>query len=154
MKAQWREDPDAPVDLEAYPDREAFYDANPEARGSGESDYGVWWRDDDRGTWRISWVHATGDVYAVRAPRPAPRDTTYAGWLQLAGLYGARMPVVVLGNVGKLRSTGPDAFDHTEPLEAILPGWGERCGELGSLAWAVRRIRNASYTTKPEPEEG
>lgn len=50
----------------AYSSIEAYYTDVPGARRSGEVDFGVWWFDAEREPWRVSWVRATGDVYAVR----------------------------------------------------------------------------------------
>lgn len=49
-----------------YPSLEAFYAGRPERARSGEADYGVHWRAGGRDwpRWRVSYVQATGEVYA------------------------------------------------------------------------------------------
>lgn len=151
--------------LETYPNIEAFYAAFPPARDSVESDYGCWWKDDDGGNWRVTYVHDTGHVYAVAA------GCTIATHLRIGGEVVAIVsagdnegPVVILGQLraftqgrearlkrerlerwkasGYRRELAAD-IHSSEPPEAgaALQGWAERCGEQGSLAWALQRVR-------------
>ena len=104
-----------------YPSLEAFYSANEARRRSPEADYGVWWRDDRRsGYCRVSYVRATGEVYAVH--------------------IGGQEQVEVLGVVP------PDPDDRVQvgygrgltyyrTLDRILEGWTDHCGSMGGLAW-------------------
>ena len=101
-----------------YRDIEAFYDDNRARRFSGEADYGVWWANGPgRWRWRVSYIEATGEVYAVN------RDT--------------EGPVEVLGIVP------PDPHDPGEvyyaTLESVLHGWAE--GGPKDIAWARERIQ-------------
>jgi hypothetical protein len=49
-----------------YRDRDAFYAADERRKHSAEADFGSRWRDDTGASWRISWLHDTGEIYAVR----------------------------------------------------------------------------------------
>jgi len=64
---------------------------------SAEVDFGVWWRlrPDDRVTWRVSWIEATGELYAREQ---APGSDRY----------------VVLGY-----------FATRDEVEAFMDGWAE-----------------------------
>lgn len=121
---------------QAFPNIAAFYQARGGER-SGERDFGVWWTD---GTsrwpnYRVSVVHSTGDVYAIREDR--------------AG--GA---VLLLGQVGR---SGSEIHPISEPCvehcaymaaEAALIGWTDHINELGSLLWVRGRLRD--YGRAPE----
>ncbi len=51
---------------------EEFYGADARRGPSGEVDFGVMWRGYSGGSWpsyRVSWIKATGEVYAVRQNR-------------------------------------------------------------------------------------
>ena len=100
--------------LNTYPNIEAFYNDDPRRRLSGESDYGVWWTNGPRWpTWRVSYIQATGEVYAVE------------------GIQGGR--VEVLGVVP------PDEgryYYHT--LDKLLDGWAEEAGR--PLSWVRERL--------------
>ena len=49
-----------------YPSLEAFYSENENRRRSTEADYGVWWINDRGwGHCRVSYLQATGEVYAT-----------------------------------------------------------------------------------------
>ena len=127
-------------DLETHPDIEAYYDAYPEARHSGESDYGVWWKDDDGGNWRVTYVHHTGHYYALHLGGTVSRRLAIAGnpILVSSGDGRSEGPVLILGQG---ETCGDLTLRDTEPSEVVLEGWAEPCGSQGSLAWAVQRIR-------------
>lgn len=108
--------------LETFADVGVFYAMRGGER-SGESDFGVWWYDDEQawsGCWRVSAVEATGDVYAV-LERPRTRNER-------------RGKVVLLGNLG-----GPD-LGYTK-AHAALEGWEQICGAADSLSWVLDRVR-------------
>lgn len=126
---------------------EDFYATYPEARHSGESDYGVWWRDDDGGVWRVSYVHATGHVYAIRAGSGVRSRMIRVGGQEIGAAFSVEHdgPVVILGKLEarpeidtRWRGRGED------PAERVLTGWADVCGQQGSLAWVAHRIQGAS----------
>jgi len=97
--------------LKTYPSIEAFYAENEERRRSGEADYGVWWTEPGRPwpKWRVSYIHNTGEVYAVQ-------------------LNGGE--VRVLGII----PPDDDVF-YYQTLNGVLDGWADVIQELGSLQW-------------------
>lgn len=104
--------------MNSYPNINAFYDDNPLRRRSGESDYGVWWRKwGDLGHWRVSYIRATGEVYAVERPEG---------------------PVEILGTVP------PDEEGlYYRTLNKVLDGWA--LSENWYLSWVRDRLSAAGY---------
>lgn len=101
---------------------EEFYAVDPRRRSSGESDYGVWWT--ERNTrwprYRVSYIQATGEVYAV-------------------ALDAKMSKVEVLARVAPDSIKPGDVYTRT--LNSILNGWAEECGLPDSLAWIRRRLQ-------------
>jgi hypothetical protein len=118
----------APRPLKIYANIEHYYDNVPAARRSGERDYGVWWKDEHGGNWRVSWVYATGDVYAIRLGRTTMIPLWAGGGIVSAG-NGREGPVILLGRVA----------DRDE-MEDRVEGWAYRCGEPNSLHWIAARV--------------
>ncbi len=98
----------------------AFYDADPRRRLSGKCDYGVWWQDDRPfPRFRVSYIKATGEVYAVE--------------------------LIGVGRVELLGQVQPDEGDHYyRTLDKILTGWADHCGEPGGLSWVRSRLEAAA----------
>lgn len=101
-----------------YPHIEAFYAECEARRRSPEVDFGVLWQ---YGGWRwplyrVSWVEATGEFYAIRQGGDA---SNLPGEIELLGTVEGR-----------------------ERAEAALAGWAEQ--EPMRLAWARARIAAAS----------
>lgn len=154
--------------LETFPDIEAFYNAHPAARHSVESDYGCWWKDDGGGNWRVTYVHDTGHVYAIGSGSTSSRSVRVGGEEVAVITPGeSHGPVVILGQLptftkereAQVKSERLEAWKasgysralslgvySSEPPEiaAALEGWAQKCGEQGSLAWALAQIRRAA----------
>lgn len=93
-----------------------FYAEDQRRERSPEADFGVFWRDESGWpAWRISWVQATGEVYAA-----AMIDGAAEVLGVIAGDLTARL--------------------RYEPVEQALEGWRERCGQPRSLGWARDRM--------------
>jgi len=118
----------------------AFYDADPNRAKSGEADYGRFWRLHPwPHHWRVSYIHATGEIYAVHQELCFHTDSDR----QLD--YG---PVFKLGIVP------PDYQDpsvyarelYYATLDRVLDGWPNACGkgrrgdDGNSLTWVRDRI--------------
>lgn len=117
-----------------YPTLAAFYGARPERRRSPEVDYGVHWRD-GRQLWpeyRVSYVQATGEVYAVRQ----------AG----RGGNAVRVLGVVPPDEDTRRETRPwdRAAAYYRTLEGILDGWADDEVSGFDLAWVEARLTQAA----------
>jgi hypothetical protein len=103
-----------------YESLEVFYRSDERRRQSVEVDSGVWWRESQPWpTYRVTWILATGELYAVAAVPGRDR-------VELLGHFGARGAV-----------------------EEALRGWADRCGELGSLGWVRRRARGITRSAAP-----
>lgn len=114
-----------------YQDIEDFYAANEDRRTSGEADFGVWWTEPGQPypKYRVSYIHATGEVYAVALNRDDK------------GPYHG--PVLLLGVVPP--DDQPDGpvgrRTYYRTLDTILEGWPQRCGQPGGLQWVRERLR-------------
>jgi len=106
-----------------YRSLEEFYGANPARRASGEADYGVWWLGDSpRPHWRVSYVHATGEVYAAQL----------GGEVEVLG--------VVPPDEEHIGALDQPWEPYYRTLDKILDGWAEHCGQPGGLAWVRERL--------------
>ena len=107
-----------PTSASLFRDLESFYGAGVNRGGSQEFDYGVHWRQgtDTSDRWRVSYIQATGEVYARREYSPL---------------------VVVLGVVPPDEAEGGPWY---RTLERILDGWEHRCGKPGGLEWVRDRL--------------
>ena len=101
-----------------FPSMGDFYAADERRLTSEECDYGVHWRLHGwAGRWRVSYVQATGEIYAVNHNRGD-------GLVFVLGVV-APDPVAE----GDRRSL------YYATLERILDGWPERCGQPDGLRW-------------------
>jgi hypothetical protein len=102
-------------------------------------DFGIWWRDDCGGVYRLTWVGARGRG-----------DVALAGELYLERVnVGARDRGWFIDRVELLCiippvPTTPDENDRPEQrVSDILDGWAEVCGEPNSVAWIRDRVAEA-----------
>lgn len=100
-------------ELKTFPSLKKFYGANYRRERSPELDFGVMWRvgTNTYSLWRVSWVKATGEVYAHNQKN------------------GEGELVLLLGVI-----QGRDA------IEVALEGWEKICNEEDSLAWMIARL--------------
>jgi hypothetical protein len=99
-----------------------FYEQKPVRRYSREVDFGSWWREDDGPAWRVTYVAATGELYAVC----------------LAGLWCDYDGQVELLNGQPISLAG---------AEGMLTGWADVCGDTCSLGWVRERLRPVRAST-------
>ena len=130
---------------------ESFYSDNPARRPSPEAGYGVHWQLDGwPGTWRVSYVRDTGEVYAVF------QGPTRAGLLptgEMAVISGTEEGLVLaLGTFPVDENAGPRDI-YYRGLEAILEGWPEHCPQPNGLEWIMRRLAS-HQPTQPTPLRG
>lgn len=137
------------LELDSFPTVEAFYLEHPAAHRSPESDYGVWWRDDDGGVWRVTYVHHTGHVYAVRSAGVRSGVANIGG--QRCVLVSAGPgdgPVIILGQLptfsdereAEVRAASPYRVAAPPEMERAMEGWPDQCGPQGGLAWVLERV--------------
>lgn len=120
--------------MKTYGSIRDYCEAVPAAKTSGEVDFGVHWKDDGGGVYRVSWVRDTGEVYAVRIGRGiGPRGLHRPSFVEPRAAWGPE-GVVILGVV-----------PSRERLEEALEGWADRCMTgRASLDWALERVAVAS----------
>jgi len=113
-----------------YPTLSAFYSARPERRRSPEIDRGLDWRDGEpsRARWRVSYLQATREIYAVR---------------MTGGIPG---PVRLLGAipVGPGTVPRPDRY-YRQALDQALEGWEDPAISGNDLAWVERQLAAARF---------
>ena len=127
--------------ITTFEDLESFYSDNPARRYSPEADYGVHWLLDDwPGTWRVSYVRDTGEVYAVF------QGPTRAGLIptgETAVISGTEEGLVLaLGTFPVDENAGPNEV-YYRGLDQLLSGWADHCTEPNGLAWMIQRIDEA-----------
>ena len=120
-------------------DLEEFYNADPRRRHSEELEFGREWSDDFGGRCEISWVEATGEVYAMREPNAQIIDD-YVGGKHVVGVSDDDLLIEVLGVVA-----GRDA------IAAVMSGWEAAMPGEDSLAWVKRRVENAASELSDPP---
>lgn len=103
-----------------------FYMSEPARWGSGEADFGVFWRDEYGQNYRVSYVQATGEVYALR-------------------LGYADTSVEVLAVVPP-DSTEPGEV-YYQTLEQVLAGWVNWIHKPNSLQWVRDRLSVTGFWT-------
>ena len=107
-----------PGDIAEFPSVDAFHDDRPDRRYSREADYGTGWYHGPRSpVWRVSYIQATGEVYACCAS---------------TGL------VKVLGVVPADPAGPGECFYLT--LEKVLDGYADPDVTGHQLMWVRRRI--------------
>ena len=97
-----------------YESLKAFYDEDPRRHRSPEADYGVHWTNGAAWPmWRVSYVQATGEVYAAELGSP--------------------------GRIEVLGTVPPDKDDiYYRTLDGLLEGWADESGR--PLSWVRERI--------------
>ena len=113
-------------EVTVYPSLEAFYSENEARRRSPEADYGVWWKDGGSDElWCVSYVQATGEVYAV-----------HIGGVEILGIVPPDPDERTRGDLRR-------ELTYYRTLDRILEGWAEHCGRPGGLAWVRERLSEA-----------
>ena len=118
---------------------EDFYNHNPDRRHSPEADYGVHWRLEGwKGSWRVSYIQNTGEVYAVHLG-PYQAGTLPTGDTLIATGH-SEGPVMLLGTFPVDEEKGPRDIFY-QGLEAHLDGWARMCPTPHGLAWVIERMQ-------------
>ena len=126
-------------DRNTFRDTEHFYSANPQRRLSPEADYGVHWRLDGwNGTWRVSYVRYTGEVYALRQVSQR-LDLLPTGDSFVRVGTGQEGPLLVLGTFPNDPEAGPSDV-YYQGLDRFLEDWTDHCGPPDGLNWLIRKM--------------
>jgi hypothetical protein len=111
---------------------EDFYQEDERRRRSTEVELGDAWTDDsDPGTpYEISWIEATGEVYAMRE--------------EASSKAAISSPTVqILGKVAQ-----------RQELEELASGWQDAMGDPGSLRWIRERLQRSIPSDEPSSSAG
>ena len=114
-----------------FPSLAEFYAGRPERACSGEADYGVHWHVSGRDwpRWRVSYVQATGEVYAC----------------EQRGACRVRVLGVVPPDPDERTSaSGYRGGTYYRTLDAILDGWADPDVSGFDLAWIEAKLAAAS----------
>ena len=132
---------------------EEFYSDNSARRSSPEAGYGVHWRLDGwTGTWRVSYVRDTGEVYAMfQGPTQFGRLPTGETVVSFGKEEGS---VLLLGHFPIDEEAGPRDV-YYRGLEHLLEGWPERCVQPNGLVWVIEKLGGSapSVTHIPGPTD-
>jgi hypothetical protein len=109
-------------------DIEQFYDADPRRRESDEVEFGREWSDANGVRTELSWVAATGELYAMAEPVEAVYMDP-VGDTRVGELPTELVTVDILGTV-------PDRA----AVDQLLDGWENAMGQANSIQWVRDRI--------------
>ena len=124
--------------MQTFSNIEDFYNDDPSRRTSPEADYGVHWKLDGwEGSFRVSYVQKTGEVYAIHlGPYRQGTLPTGEAFISTGRQDG---PVLLLGHFPVDEETRREDVFY-RGLEAHLDGWVRRCPQPNGLAWVVERL--------------
>ena len=122
-------------------DLEQFYEADPRRRHSEELEFGTDW-DEAGARTQVSWVEATGELYAMRDPLGGLQSDVI-GDMRATPVSDEQLTVEVLGVVSGRAAA-----------EAVMSGW-ENAMASGpdSLAWVRDRVAHAADEVGDSPAQ-
>ena len=129
--------------LAEFPSIEAFYDDRPERRTSGEADYGVHWQVNGRPwpQWRVSYVQATGEVYAVERGAGPVRVLGVVPPDDLEACRACREERAIHDPDYQFPVDHPfQRGTYYRTLDKILDGWADPDVSGFDLAWIERKL--------------
>jgi hypothetical protein len=112
-------------------DLEQFYNDDPRRRHSEELEFGRDWSE-GQSRCEVSWVEATGELYAMREPEVGIAADGLGG-MHVSSANARDLVIEVLGTV-----PGRDA------VESVMSGWEHAMTEPNSLGWVRDRVTNAA----------
>ena len=120
-------------------DLEQFYDADPRRRHSEELEFGTDWHE-GRARTQVSWVEATGELYAMRDPLGG-LATDVIGDMRATPVSDEQLTIEVLGTV-----------PGREAVVAVMSGW-EHAMPAGpdSLSWVRDRVAHTDSEMADPP---
>jgi hypothetical protein len=110
-------------------DIEEFYDADPRRRESEEIEFGREWSDPKGMRTELSWVEATGELYAMAEPAGSV-EMDPLGDTRVDDLPTELVTVEILGTV-----------PAREDVDQLLAGWEDAMGKgPNSIQWVRDRV--------------
>jgi hypothetical protein len=119
-------------------DLEQFYNEDPRRRHSEELEFGREWSNEG-GRCEVSWVEATGELYAMVEPT-AQYTADGVGGMHPGSMTAHDLVIEVLGVI-----PGRDAITH------VMSGWEEAMTQPNSLGWVRERVANAASEMGDSP---
>jgi hypothetical protein len=120
-------------------DLEQFYEADPRRRHSEELEFGTDW-DEAGARTQVSWVEATGELYAMRDPLGGLQSDVI-GDMRATPVSNKQLTVDVLGVV-----------PGRAAAEAVMSGWENAMASgADSLAWVRDRVAHAAAEAGDPP---
>lgn len=146
-----------------FPDLDSFFrDRGLRTRGGewleDSYDYGVWWMDENRAVYRLTWigpVHrdegASGELYLVRLSGPVIASLGADAFSVSVGQETGAVELLCTVPPADCDVCGPGGglsvhYHDPKPnarVEALLEGWGDVCGSVGSVGWLRDRAAEA-----------
>lgn len=108
-------------------DIEEFYDADPRRRASDELEFGRDWHDSFGNRFELSWVAATGELYAMLEVIEPVVDVLGAEFS--SPVPTSSVTVEVLGTL-----------PERDTVLAVLDDWRSKQGDANSIAWVRDRL--------------
>jgi hypothetical protein len=122
-------------------DLEQFYEADPSRRHSEELEFGTDW-DEAGARTQVSWVEATGELYAMRDPLGGLQSDVI-GDMRATPVSDKQLTVEVLGVVSGRAAA-----------EAVMSGWENAMASgADSLAWVRDRVAHAAAEVGDPPAQ-
>jgi hypothetical protein len=110
-------------------DIEEFYDADPRRRESDEIEFGREWKDANGMRTELSWVAATGELYAMAEPAGSV-EMDPLGDTRVDDLPTELLIVEILGTISS-----------REEIDGLLAGWEDAMGKgPNSIQWVRDRV--------------
>lgn len=119
-------------------DIEQFYSADERRRQSAEVEFGNNWFDTKGNRYELSWVEATGELYAMLELVPGADTWTPFGDVEVENVAVEGLTVTVLGTI----------VERAE-VERILDGWAEQMAAPDGIHWVADRLRAAGVIRTP-----
>lgn len=119
-------------------DIEQFYSADERRRQSAEVEFGNNWFDTRGNRYELSWVEATGELYAMLELVPEADTWTPFGDIEVENVAVEGLTVTVLGTIAERAE-----------VERILDGWAEQMVKPDGIHWVADRLRAAGVIRTP-----
>ena len=113
-------------------DIEQFYSADERRRQSAEVEFGNNWFDAKGSRYELSWVEATGELYAMLEPVPEADSWTPFGDIEVENVKVDSLVVIVLG-----------IFASQGDVEQLLQGWADEMAKPDGVHWVAERLQAA-----------
>ncbi len=122
-------------------DLEQFYDADPRRRHSEELEFGTDWQEAGART-QVSWVEATGELYAMRDPL-GHLDSDLYGDMSVEPTPDGVLTIEVLGVV-----------EGRAAVASVMSGWeAAMAGGENSLSWVRDRLAHRASEAGDPPAQ-